>query len=155
MTQSVDLRLRLHELRERFDASFAARPSRVDTEHLELLAIGIADRRYFVMLDHIAGMYVDRPVTPVPSRFAHLLGIADFRGELVAVHDLGQLLGHRPAARPRYMVRAAEHAVAFAFEHFGGHVRRPRNLAVQSVLGLTALVRELERRSGYSSSEEA
>ena len=164
MTASPDLQARLGMLKQRFDQAFAAPPQPAAASDLEnLLAVELAGVRYHLRLREIEGLYQGRAIAAVPSRSPHLLGVADFRGELVAVFDLSALLGGAPAVSPRYLVRCAQHAVGFAFERFDGHVRVSRQApesahaahALQSILDLPSLVRRLETELTNTQSEEA
>jgi purine-binding chemotaxis protein CheW len=79
-----------------------------------------------VRLDELGGLFVDRPITPLPSPVPQLLGVAGFRGAVVPVYDLAALLGHRRAGSPRWMVlTSGADAVALAFDSVAGHLRAP------------------------------
>lgn len=151
-----DLQLRLDELRQRFDSGFAAPPPTAAGEHEDVLLIALGPDTYRVRLSEIAGMYVDRSITALPSRASHLLGVSDFRGELVAVYDLAALLGYPRAERRRYLLRSGRGAVGFAFERFLGHARVPKGEAsAQSIIDLLELVGELERTAAGAAAKEA
>lgn len=154
--QAADLQLRLDALRSHFDAGFAAPPRAAADEHEDVLLIALGPDAYRVRLSDIAGMYLERSITPLPSRAPHLLGVSDFRGELVAVYDLAALLGYPRAERRRYLLRSARGAVGFAFERFLGHARVPKAVAAaQSIIDLHELVGELERTAAGAASKEA
>lgn len=111
-----------HELASEFDGAFAlahAAPAAL----ADLVTIGIAEDRFALRLAEVAGVFVDRPITKVPSRRADLLGLAAFRGTVVPVFDLATRVGYTRAHAPRWLVLAAAAPVAFAFERFDGHVR--------------------------------
>ena len=124
MTDTADLEARLALLKQRFDSAFSAPPPPLAAEAVEsLLALAVGAERHFLRLRDIEGLYLERTLTSVPSRAPHMLGVTDFRGELVAVFDLAALLTGARCTRPRYLVRSSQRPVAFAFEHFQGHVR--------------------------------
>jgi purine-binding chemotaxis protein CheW len=116
--------VRLAELRRDFDRSFTEPARRSDREHVELLAVRAGDHAYALRLSQTAGLYSDRPVTPLPGPVAALLGVAGFGGGTVPVYDLAALLGHPAPDRPRWLVLATgAPSLAFAFHHLDGHVR--------------------------------
>jgi chemotaxis signal transduction protein len=115
---------RAEELRHAFDRSFAEAP-RAGTEALvDLLAIRVGGDSYALRLAEVAGLFVDRVVTPFPTLVPELLGIAGFRAALVPVYDLRALLGYSGGPPPRWMVSTAgERAVGLVFDSFELHVR--------------------------------
>jgi chemotaxis signal transduction protein len=117
---------RAGDLRTRFDDSFARVPeARADT--VELLAIATGGNRYAVPVDDIAGLFAGQAVTALPGAPRGLLGVAGFRRTVVAVYDLGAVLGGTGGPDPRWMVLSAtDPPVALAFDHFAGHARVPR-----------------------------
>jgi len=120
----VSVARRIELLRTDFDGSFAEPARRHAAEHVELLAVRAGGRPYALRLSQTAGLHPDRPVTPLPSPLAALLGLAGFAGTVVPVFDLAALLGHPIAARPRWLVVAAgTPPLAFAFHDLDGHVR--------------------------------
>ena len=161
MTTGADLRVRLELLRERFDSSFADPPPSAAGEYEDLLGLALGSEQYRVRLREVEGLYLDRAITPVPSALPHLLGISDFRGELVAVYDLAALLGYPHATRPRYLLRGAQQSVAFAFERFLGHVRLTAaerghaHAHAQNIIDITGLVERLEQQVASAVAGEA
>jgi purine-binding chemotaxis protein CheW len=159
MTTEADLLARLALLRERFDSGFAEPPPSAAVEYEDLLGIALGAEQYRVRLREVEGLYLDRAVTPVPSALPHLLGVSDFRGELVAVYDLAALLGYPRAARTRYLLRSTRQAVAFAFERFLGHLRLTASelgqAQVQTIIDLTGLVERLEEQVASAVAGEA
>jgi purine-binding chemotaxis protein CheW len=122
---------RLAELRGDFDRSFTEPARRYDREHVELLAVRAGDRPYALRLSQSAGLYPDRPVTPLPGPVGALLGVAGFGGGTVPVYDLAALLGHPAPDRPRWLVLATgAPPLAFAFHHLDGHLRVPADTIV-------------------------
>jgi purine-binding chemotaxis protein CheW len=162
MTSSAsgpDLRVRLSELKQRFDAAFADPPPSAADEPEDLLVIAVSSERYLLRLREIEGLYLDRAITPVPSPLADLLGVTDFRGELVAVYDLGALLGYPRTQATRYLARMPNRGVGFAFEHFEGHLRFAKQggeleTHVQAIVDLPGLVDRLEQQAARMSAGE-
>lgn len=110
-------------LRRAFDRSFAE-PSRPPLAHTtDLLAIRLGGDPWAVPLADIAGLHSGKRITPLPGGPPGLLGIAGFRGSVVAVYDLPALIGLAPLAAPRWLLVAAERRIAFAFSELDGHVR--------------------------------
>jgi chemotaxis signal transduction protein len=135
---------RLQELQTNFDQSFAEPPARVRTEFQNLLTIGVGGDSYALRVEDLAGMYAGRAVTPVPSRLRDLIGIAGFRGAIVAVYDLAAALGYPRAGSPRWLVLARGTPLAFAFTTFDGHLSVPRE-AIAEELGARQGVGEVVR----------
>jgi len=114
-------------LRHAFDRSFAA-PAQIDTTPREnLLAIRTGSEAGAIRLSEIVGLFADKKITRVPSQVAALLGVAGFRGAIVPVYDLHNLLGHPMTKTARWLVIASGAPVAFAFEVFDGHLRISRD----------------------------
>lgn len=116
----------LDDLRRAFDSSFAAPPT-PSVDHLaDLLTVRIAGRPYAIRVADISGLFADRPVTPVPGPLPELLGVAGFRGSIVAVYDLAALLGHGHSDKARWLVLdAGSPAMGLAFDAIDGHLRAP------------------------------
>jgi chemotaxis signal transduction protein len=115
---------RADELRRAFDRSFADAP-RVDPERLvDFLAVRVAGDPYAFRLSEVAGLFVDRVVTPLPTPVPELVGLAGFRAALVPVYDLRALLGYSRGDAPRWMVSTVgNHAVGLVFDLFERHLR--------------------------------
>jgi purine-binding chemotaxis protein CheW len=130
---------RLTDLREDFDRSFTEPARRHDVEHHELLAVRAGGRPYALRLSQTAGLYPDRPVTPLPGPVAALLGVAGFGGAIVPVYDLAALLGRPVSDRPRWLVLAAgTPPFALAFHELDGHVRVPADTIITEAGPATA-----------------
>jgi purine-binding chemotaxis protein CheW len=114
-------------LREEFDSVFARAPVvEVDASD-DFLAIRVGEDPYALRFADIAGLYVGKTVTALPGSPPALLGVTGFRGDVVAVFDLGALVGAAVCRSHRWMVRTAVDArVGLAFDQFEGHVRAPR-----------------------------
>ena len=117
---------RVARLRADFDRSFAE-PARVlDTESVELLAIGAGGRPYALRLSQTSAVHPERPVTPLPTTVRALLGVAGFAGVVVPVYDLAALLGHPIAQRPRWLaLTAGTPPLALAFHDLDHHLQVP------------------------------
>jgi chemotaxis signal transduction protein len=112
------------KLRLDFDRGFAAPAQSVQSASVDLIALRVAGEGYALRLAAIAGLYVGRSIVPLPGAAPVLLGIAGLRGSLVAVYDLGALLGHARSAAPRWVALLRdETAVGLAFEKFEGLLR--------------------------------
>lgn len=113
-------------LRQAFDQAFAAASADSTVSTQAFLAIGVGGDNYALRLPEISELFVDKKVVPLPSQSADLLGIASFRGELVAVYDLRILLGYPAGAPPRWLVLVAEDApVGLAFDQLDGYFDVP------------------------------
>jgi chemotaxis signal transduction protein len=118
---------RAKELRSTFDRAFAV-PARADaTAKQDLLAIRIGSEPSAIRLSEVAGLFVDRRITRIPTSNVALIGIAGFRGTIVPVYSLCTLLEHPATQTPRWLVIAANAPVALAFDLFEGHLRVPPN----------------------------
>jgi chemotaxis signal transduction protein len=130
----VALRDRLVEIRHAFDSTFAQPPAPPGAELVGLLAVRASDVGYAVRLSAVAGLFTDRPVTYLPGAPPGLLGVAGFRGAVVAVYHLGALLGHPATGTPRWLVLdAGSPAVALAFDGVEGLVRVPAQSIARAV----------------------
>jgi chemotaxis signal transduction protein len=137
---------RASELRRAFDRSFAEPPREDATVRLDMLAINVAGHRFAIRLTEIAGLFVDRKITPVPARSRTLLGIAGFRGAVVPVHDLRRLFGLPGTGTPRWLVMTARMPIALAFDGFDGHLHLSRDaVAAHEGSVARAYVREIAR----------
>lgn len=112
-------------LRVAFDRGFVEPPPAERAQAESLLAIEVRGEPYALRLAEVAGVHVDRNVTPLPSPAPALLGVVGFRGRVIPVWDLGRILGHPAAEPPRWLIIAgsAEQPIAFAFETFVHHFR--------------------------------
>lgn len=113
------------ELRRTFDAAFAVEAGGTAPRTIDLLAVRVAGASYAVRVSEISALVADKPVTPLPTPVAELLGLANAGGTVVPVYDLGALLGHQPTAgAPRWMVVArGATPVGLAFDQLDGHLR--------------------------------
>jgi chemotaxis signal transduction protein len=136
------------ELRRVFDKSCAEAPVTHATELDDLLDIRVALDAYAIRLDHVTGVFADKPVTPLPGSLPELLGIAGFRGAIVPVYDLRTLLGYPRGGSQRWLIlTAGETRIALAFDQFEGHTRVERTAIAEESGGETQRhhVREVVR----------
>lgn len=117
------------DLRAAFDGSFAE-ARRAPEEIEDVLAIVVGGLPHAIRMQEIASLFVDRAITPVPTRRSEVIGISGFRGAFVPVFDLAVLLGHPPAVAPRWIVVAATAPIALAFGGFEQHLRVARDAIV-------------------------
>ena len=111
------------QLREQFDRSFALPPSLPAAGSVNLLTIRIGAEPYAIRLADIRGLHADRRILEVPGPMPELLGVTNFRGQIVPVYQLTTLLGKAAAGAPRWMVLVQGSApLAFAFEAFESHI---------------------------------
>ncbi|HEX7645279.1 MAG TPA: chemotaxis protein CheW [Burkholderiaceae bacterium] len=113
------------DLRREFDDAFARAPRTEAASLHNLLAIRLAGEGYVLRVAQIAGLYVDKTVSPLPTPLPELKGLAGFRGRVAPVYDLASLVGY-PAAPAvpsmRWLVLArADEPLALAFEAFEAH----------------------------------
>jgi chemotaxis signal transduction protein len=109
-------------LRREFDDAFARVPHVDRADGVKLLAVVVGQDPHAMRLSEIAGLFVDRRITPVPGPLPELLGVAHVRGVLVPVYDLRLVLGYPAGPPPRWLVVAAARPVALAFDQLDGHL---------------------------------
>jgi len=115
--------LRAAELRREFDHSFARPAGAADAAKQDLLAIRMAGQHFALRLSDIAGLFIDKKITPVPGAGQFLLGMAGFRGAIAPIYDLQRFLGYSAGQAPRWLVVAAAKPVGFAFAAFDSQLR--------------------------------
>ncbi len=120
------------ELKRAFDRSFAEAPATERPSLEDFLAIRVGPDPYAVPLAAISGLYADRTVTRLPSPVTESLGIAGFRGSIVAVYDLRVILGYPTGETPRWLMVAAETPVGLAFDGFEAYLRFPLRAKAQA-----------------------
>ena len=123
MEAALQVSRRAAQLRRDFDSSFANPPPAGGETGQDLLAIRVGTGKFAIRLSEIAGLYVDKKITPVPGAAAGMLGIAGFRGSILPVYDLQSLLDHSNGPALRWLVVAAAAPVAFSFEAFEEQLR--------------------------------
>jgi purine-binding chemotaxis protein CheW len=110
------------ELRREFDGAFALAPKSETARIENLLAVRIGGDGFALRVAQIAGLYSDKPVTPLPSPLVELQGLAGFRGRPAPVYDLAALLGYAASGATRWLVLArASEPLALAFDDFESH----------------------------------
>jgi chemotaxis signal transduction protein len=114
---------RAGELRREFDRNFASPQLKHEINKIDFLVIRFGATNFAIRLAEIAGLFVDKKITPVPGAAAALLGIAGFRGAIVPVYDLQALLGKSTAQAARWLFVASAAPVAFSFGAFEGQLR--------------------------------
>lgn len=144
-------------LRDEFDRTFSHAAPALPAPHHMLLAIRLAEAPYALRMDEIAGLFLDSPLTPMPSPLPELLGLTAFRGQAMPVYDLGALLG-LPSGRPaRWLVLSRlQPRVALAFDSFESGLAVPNGHPVDEVvrageaprrvIALGALLERIRRR---------
>ena len=125
---------RAADLRRAFDQAFCEAPAGPAQETESLLALRVGGGAYAVRLDEIAGLFADQAIVRLPTAVTEFLGVSGLRHDVVPVYDLRSLLGYTVGGdRPRWLVTArSPHPVAFAFEHFEGHLRVLRSASLPS-----------------------
>jgi purine-binding chemotaxis protein CheW len=139
-------------LRQAFDASFAQAPVVAARAAHDLLALTVGGDGYVIAIQEIAGLAVDRPLTPLPTPVPELTGLAALRGAIVPVYDLALLLGYPRPASARWLAVAAGAPLALAFERFDGYVRRPAaDITFEAADGIRGgHVRAIARADGWA-----
>jgi len=116
---------RSRQMRREFDRGFAKPAFAGSAAMVDLLAIRLGANGFALRLSEIAGLFVDRKITPVPGANPALIGIAGFRGAIIPVYDLQSLIGETAAPASRWLFVAAAAAIGFSFEAFVGQMRIP------------------------------
>jgi purine-binding chemotaxis protein CheW len=118
-------------LRHGFDRSFAEAPSLDGAAGEPFLAVRIAGAACALRLVEVSGLFAGKTVVAMPSPAAELLGLAECRGAVLPVYDLGLMLGRPKGTAPRWLVVAAGGDVAFAFEGYDGFLRAQPGTIIQ------------------------
>lgn len=141
------------DLRESFDRMFAEAP-RFDAASSDddLLAITIEEHSYALRLSELSGLYPDKKIERLPASVPALVGLVGLGTTLLAVYDLGALLGYPRASASRWLAVIAGAQVAVSFQQFDGFLRLPRKAITQAAFaggaGRTQLVREVAHNDG-------
>src|ERR1700748_3867166 len=123
MITERDLASQVSALRAAFDGAFAEPPPRGEEALEKFLAVRAGGGLFAFRLAEIAGVAVDRKLTPLPSPVPELLGLTGLRGRLVPVYSLTALLGGAPeSAAGRWLVLVADGHVALATEGVAGYL---------------------------------
>ena len=128
---------RVQAMRAAFDAAFGQKPAAQSAGFRDFLAVRAGGARHAIRLDDITSLHADLRVASLPSEDPRVLGVAAIRSRVVAVYDLGALLGSGPSAgRLRWIALVRDHESSVAFEALEGHVRRSRESALEEVIEL-------------------
>jgi purine-binding chemotaxis protein CheW len=111
-------------LRARFDAGFAE-PIAAAISELDVIAVYAGGSPCAFAQHTIAGLCTDLHVVALPTSAPALLGAASFRGNVVAVWDLGLLVHGAPTTAVRWCAILADQIHAVAFDRLDGRVRVP------------------------------
>lgn len=109
-------------LRREFDAGFASAHVSNAVAGENMLILRLADDTYGVRMGQVRGLHVGRPIIAMPTRCRELLGLAGFRGQVVAVYDLGALLDYPKRSSARWLMLSGDTSIAFAFDMFQRHL---------------------------------
>lgn len=141
------------ELRQTFDRSFAQAPSVDDAAVHDLLDLKLGSARYALRVTELAALMADIRITPMATPISGLLGIAAIRGSMLAVYDLGALLGHPGEPRLRWIaVAAGQTPVGLAFARFEGHLRVRADAIISEVSSGASHVHQVVRLQGSNCS---
>ncbi len=128
MTATSTTAIKVLELRNAFDQTYANPPSSRVAEQIEnLLAIRVAGDPYAIRVSEISGLANNRKSVALPSRIPELLGVAGIRGGFVPVYSLAALLGYsRDMDQARWLALCgSEEPVGLAFSDFEGYLQVP------------------------------
>jgi purine-binding chemotaxis protein CheW len=123
------LQIKVTEMRQRFDESFAApeQNGKITLEHM--LAIKVGDERLAVYIRDISGLTITQgTILPVPSSIPELLGITGIHGVVVPVFGLAALMGIQASpgqCRWLLLCGGPQATVALAVELVEGHLKIP------------------------------
>ena len=156
MSAEDRLAQRLAELRNAFDATFAAPLLEREEGRQIAITIRAGDTPFAVRLSDIAGVEACRRVVLLPDGMPGLLGLAGIRGQLVAVYDLAALLvGGGAASRAgrdpaRWMLLcAASREIGLAIDRIEGYVRfASTDVSAPSSAAMGEQIREVLRHNG-------
>lgn len=124
--QSSPAPFQLDAIRKAFDDAFAAPPPQPPRDAADFLVIGVGGAPYAIRLADLIGLEANCQIVPMPTDRAALLGLCAVRGQLVPVFDLGQVMGLRQVAPPRWVaLHRSSGLVGLAFEALEGSQRVP------------------------------
>ena len=118
---------RATELRDAFDADFAAASPPPEPAHGDLLCIRLGDEPSAIALADVASLHADLRIVALPNRAPELLGVAAIRAAVVPIYDLSMAVGIPGTGAKRWTVQIRGGLAGFAFEGYDGHVRIPES----------------------------
>jgi purine-binding chemotaxis protein CheW len=107
LTEIEDVLRRVEQLRRSFDADICAAPPEAIKQAEEYLLVTLAGERYAYPLTHALEIIKTPTIVPVPSVPSAILGIINFRGQVLSVSRIHGLLGltaSEAGARARIIV---------------------------------------------------
>src|SRR5580692_11446316 len=126
MTDPGPFAARLAELRSAFDDAFAAAAAEGAAAPRSALMVRAGGARCLIRVEELAGVEPRRRIVPIPGGAPALLGLSGVRSRLLAVFDLGALLGRAgaaPRAEARYLLACrADPQIGLAVEEVLGSV---------------------------------
>jgi purine-binding chemotaxis protein CheW len=121
--KETGLAQRMAALRLPFDQSFAVAPETAEETSENLLLIRVAGNLFALRVSEIAGLFADKPITPLPTGASSFVGLAGFRGAIIPVFALATLLGCAEKGALRWLVLAGrKERVGLAFDRFEAHL---------------------------------
>jgi chemotaxis signal transduction protein len=138
--RSHRLDVRAAEMRAEFDASFAAVPMPRRADPHSVLSLRVDDEPCLVRLADVARVIARPALTAVPTPTPALLGLTFSQGDVIAVYDLGRLLGRSPLPPRWLVVAAADPSIGLAFARFDGHRRITGEEPGSVLLDMTSLI---------------
>lgn len=133
MSDSQALQARLQQLRDAFDDSFTHAATSDSVETLDLLELVVGNQCFLVPVADVRSVHVARPIMRVPTASASLLGLVGLRGAILAVHDLGAMLGVTTDRTAPWLMVARQAPIAFGFQKLERHLRLPVNARMAAV----------------------
>lgn len=140
------------ELRAAFDGAFAEAPLAI-VPHVDVIAIRAGGEPCAFARTDIAALRTDLDIVALPTRSPSLLGVAQHRGNVIPIWDLGWVL-HGVHTRPaRWCAVLRDETRAVAFDGFAAHVRAPAPLGAMlehggEIYRVLELARELANDKG-------
>lgn len=149
-TEPAPAASRALELRQTFDASFAAPRALGRAELEKLIVLQVGALQLACRVQQITRIEANRKVVPLSDGAPGLVGIAGIRGKLVPVYSLATVLGIGGGkATPWLAICGDEEPIAFSFDRLERYVHAPAGdlCAVSEGAELAGHMRELLRTS--------
>ena len=133
----MSAQLSTEELRQAFDASFAAPPAAEGEQLADFLIVRAAASRLAVRLSEVSLVEAVRKIVPLPAARRGLLGLAGVRGRPLPVFSLASLLGEAEESAPRWLcVHESSEPIALGVDAIEQFLRvRPSDLAALAGTG--------------------